>query len=103
MITPELKIQINLIEQLLTNVDAVLKNQIREIYQMPKDDRKPYLVDYFTIKDYIDEAWDCIVDLHNELDKRPTVNQYKQVQTMLTNAREYIKILGGNPHNITYA
>lgn len=103
MITPELHVKIHTVSHMVIAVDEVLKNQIKEIYQIPKDERKPYLDEHFVLKDFIDEAVELINMLQTELDKRPTIQQYQQCKTTLTNARNYIEILGGNPSLLTYS
>jgi hypothetical protein len=103
MITPEIKAEYSKLYQLVLVVDEIIKKQAQEIYQLPPNERKPYLDEHFPIKDYIDESYILINSILLELDKRPTTQQYEQTKKLLTAARQYIKVLGGNPSLITFS
>ena len=103
MITPELNILLKKLFVMVQNADEIINQQAKEIYAMPQEERKPYLDEHYTLKDYIDESWHIISMLTAELDKRPTIQEHKQAKQQLTSARKYISILGGNPSNLTYS
>jgi hypothetical protein len=103
MITPELNLKLEKLLTMVNDADEILKRQAREIYAMPQADRKPYLDEHYTLKDYVDESWLILSAMASELDKRATTQQYKQVTQQLTAARTYIRSLGGNPSNLTFS
>jgi peptidase E len=103
MMTPELNMKLEKLLQMVQNADEILKQQAKEIYNLPQAERKPYLDEHYTIKDYVDESWLILSSLAAELDKRATKQQFAQCKQQLTKAREYIIILGGNPSNLTFA
>ena len=103
MITPEINLHIEKLLIMVNDADTILKQQAKEIYQMPQADRKPYLDEHYILKDYIDMSWHIIAVMAAELDKRPSVQQYNQAKQQLTAARTYIRVLGGNPSNLTFS
>lgn len=103
MITPELKYKAEKLYTMVLNADEIINKQAKEIYQLPQEERKQYFDEHYPVKDYIDESWQLIAELLKELDKRPTKQQYEQTKQMLTEARNYIKALGGNPHLLPHA
>jgi len=103
MITPELNMHLKKLFVMVQNADEIINQQAKEIYAMPQNERKPYLDEHYTLKDYIDESWHIISIMVAELDKRPSIQEHKQAKQQLTAARTYIKILGGNPSNLTFS
>ena len=103
MITPELNLKLEKLLIMVNDADEIIKRQAKEIYAMPQADSKPYLDEHYTIKDYIDESWLILSAVVAELDKRATVQEYRQAKQQLTAARTYIKALGGNPSNLTFS
>lgn len=102
MITPELKYKAEKLYTMVLNADEIINKQAKEIYQLPQEERKQYFDEHYPVKDYINESWELIAELLKELDKRPTKQQYEQTKQQLTAARQYIKVLGGNPSTLTY-
>jgi hypothetical protein len=103
MIKPELTNELKKLFVMVQNADEIINKQAKEIYNLPQSERKPYLDEHYILKDYIDESWLIISTLVSELDKRATTQEYAQAKQQLRAAREYIKILGGNTSNLTYA
>jgi hypothetical protein len=103
MITPELNLKLEKLLQMVQNADEILKQQAKEIYNLPQAERKPYLDEHYTIKDYVDESWLILTAMSAELDERATKQQYAQAKQQLTAAREYIRVLGGNPSILTFS
>ena len=103
MITPELNLHLEKLLVMVNDADDILKQQAKEIYAMPQAERKPYLDQHYTLKDYVDASWNILAVMAAELDKRPTIQQYNQAKQQLTAARTYIKVLGGNPSNLTFS
>lgn len=103
MITPQLHNHYAKALQMIKIADSILIEQAREIYLLPKDERKPHWDEHYPIKDALHECWELVNELIKELDKRPSVQQYNQHKQQLTAARNYILSLGGNPSILTFA
>ena len=66
------------------------------------EDRKQLQQTQNKICSFVNYQSDLIESLLNELEKRPTDQQLTFYKNLATDAKKYIKILGGNPSNLNH-
>jgi hypothetical protein len=66
------------------------------------DERKQLQQTQNKIASFINYQSDIIESLIKEIQKRPTQHQLEFYKNLANDAKNYIKILGGNPSNLSY-
>lgn len=66
------------------------------------EDRKQLQLTQNKICSFVNYQSDIIENLLSELEKRPTIKQLEFYKNLLTDAKRYIRALGGNPSNLAY-
>ena len=66
------------------------------------EDRKQLQQTQNKICSFVNYQSDIIESLLSELDKRPTKNELEYYKNLATDAKKYIRALGGNPANLAY-
>jgi hypothetical protein len=66
------------------------------------DERKQLQQTQNKIASFINYQSDIIESLIKEIEKRPTQDQLEFYKNLANDAKKYIKVLGGNPSNLSY-
>ena len=66
------------------------------------DERKQLQQTQNKIASFINYQSDIIESLIKEIQKRPTRHQLEFYKNLANDAKKYIKVLGGNPSNLSY-
>jgi hypothetical protein len=94
------------IQDLNEKIDSVrryvLKPYREEILTLPKNIQKEEWRKYFLVDQLIDDTIEVINLMNDELDLRPTKENFDFSQKTIRHLRNYIKTLGGNPSIINH-
>jgi len=83
-------------------IDVLEPNQSEINNLTDFEDRKQLQLTQNKICSFVNYQSDLIESLLNELEKRPTEQQLTFYKNLATDAKKYIKVLGGNPSNLTH-
>jgi hypothetical protein len=83
-------------------IDVLEPNQSEINNLTDFEDRKQLQQTQNKICSFVNYQSDLIESLLNELEKRPTEQQLTFYKNLATDAKKYIKILGGNPSNLNH-
>jgi hypothetical protein len=83
-------------------IDVLEPNQSEINNLTDFEDRKQLQQTQNKICSFVNYQSDLIESLLNELEKRPTEQQLIFYKNLATDAKQYIKVLGGNPSNLNH-
>jgi hypothetical protein len=83
-------------------IDVLEPNQSEINNLTDFEDRKQLQQTQNKICSFVNYQSDLIESLLNELEKRPTEQQLTFYKNLATDAKKYIKVLGGNPSNLNH-
>jgi hypothetical protein len=83
-------------------IDVLEPNQSEINNLTDFEDRKQLQLTQNKICSFVNYQSDLIESLLNELEKRPTTQQLIFYKNLVTDAKQYIKVLGGNPSNLNH-
>lgn len=102
MIAPHIILRSVKHDELINNIDELLKEMRFEIIRLPKDEQKPHWNNYHCIKSYTDNSHELICDLVEQLQQLPSIESFRDMQDTIRKQRKYIEQLGGNNTIIGY-
>jgi hypothetical protein len=99
--TQKTRLKVDAIYQKFWN-DILEPNQKEINNTIDFEERKQLQQTQNKIANFINYQSDIIENLLNELENRPTKSQLEFYKNFANDAKKYIKVLGGNPSNLSY-